>query len=212
VTVDIAFTVRSPLEDEEAVALFRWCERPQLLVPGEDVPDQRRRLERGVTFERASLQASGAGLEPHQRLAVLQQGDLLQAVAREFGDGLGVAGRVDHDGQVVRQQRDGTRVQAGLDLLGAAPPSHRQLQRMVAAPLQLEAAGHDAAEATIDLGKKPTQRADLVAIGSALRGGRCARFPASQRCLLRKHAGWREARVPAASRVRGRRGPALERA
>ena len=74
------------LEDEEAVALFRWCERPQLLVPGEDVPDQRRRLERGVTFERASLQASGAGLEPHQRLAVLQQGDVLQAVAREFGD------------------------------------------------------------------------------------------------------------------------------
>lgn len=47
---------------------------------------------------------------------------------------------------------------------------------MVAAPLQLEAAGHDAAEASIDLGKKPTQRADLVAIGSALRGGRCARF------------------------------------
>jgi hypothetical protein len=42
---------------------------------------------------------------------------------------------------------------------------------------QVEPAGHDAAEATIDLGQKPTQGAGLVAVDGALRSGRCPHLP-----------------------------------
>jgi hypothetical protein len=191
-----------PLEDEEAVALRRRRQRPQPLVPGEDVPHQCRRLERRVASEGPPLLAPGAGLEPHQRLAVLQQGNVLQAVAPEFGDGLGVAGRVDQDGQVVRQQRDGARVQVRLDLLGAAPAAHGDLQ-----PLMVAAA---CSKSSL-LGMMPPKRRSTSARSQPKEPGlspstaRCAaadaRTSAWQRCPPRRHAGWRAARVPSASRV-----------
>ncbi len=55
---------------------------------------------------------------------------------------------------------------------------------MVAAPLQFEAAGHDAVEALIDLHQQPSQGARLVAVRSALPGGRSADLPnGSDVCL-----------------------------
>jgi hypothetical protein len=45
---------------------------------------------------------------------------------------------------------------------------------MVAAPLQLEAAEHDAVEAPIDFHQQPAHGARLVAVRSALRGSRSA--------------------------------------
>jgi hypothetical protein len=62
-------------------------------------------------------------------LAIVQQWQGLSAVAADFGNGIRVAGRVDQDGQVVRQQQLGSRVQAGFDLHQAAEPNQRLVDR-----------------------------------------------------------------------------------
>ena len=90
------------LEDEQTLALCFGRQRQQPRVPQQDLLDQSGRLETVCNAKRAALDPVGARLEPHQCQAIVQKRQWLQAVAFEFGDGVGVAGRVNQDCQVVR--------------------------------------------------------------------------------------------------------------
>jgi len=88
--------------EEQAITLGHARQGSQPFVPREQFLNERWRFEAVGAAERAPLDAVGAGLEPHERLAVIEQWQGLQAVATEFGDRFGVARCVSHDGQVVR--------------------------------------------------------------------------------------------------------------
>ena len=163
-----------PLEHEEPVALRGRGQRDQPFVPGQDVPYQGRRPECVGAVKRPALDARRASLEPHQQLAVIEQGQGLQAVASEVGDGFGVAGRVDQDRQVVRQQRNRARVQEGSQLLGAAVAANGLLQPEIAAGLGRAPVRNDSSVALIDLFEDPAESAGLVCVGGALTGSRFA--------------------------------------
>jgi hypothetical protein len=160
------------LVQEQAVADGGWRQWSQLFVPREDLLDQCRRLEAIGAAERAPLHAAGPGLEPNQCLSIVEQRQGLQAVAAKLGDWIRVAGRVDHDGEVVRQQRLTARVQTRLDLPHTTELVQGHVDRVLPGPSEFQRSGNDAAASPIDVFEQPAKGSWLAGVGNALhRGG-----------------------------------------
>src|ERR1700722_12649034 len=157
------------LVEEQTCALRRRSGRSQTLSPAHELPHQAGWFKGVCAAEGTSLGYGGSRFVPHQQLPIVQKWDRLQAIYLELRHRLGITGRVNEDGQVVRQDRLGARIQARLYGSQASMPLNRVVEW-----IQWAAQGitgrDDTASVFIDMVEELTEGGEPT--GSVAAGGR----------------------------------------